>query len=83
MSTYLVAIAAGALESRQIGPRSRVWCEAEMVEAENDKSIEDSEIVDEKLLWHLYECWVQMVQGTYDYTEKNCPSGLTRRLVSI
>ena len=33
MSTYLVAIAAGALESRQIGPRTRVWCEAEMVDA--------------------------------------------------
>ena len=33
MSTYLVAIAGGALESRVIGPRSRVWCEAEMVEA--------------------------------------------------
>ena len=32
MSTYLVAIAAGALESREIGPRSRVWSEVEMVD---------------------------------------------------
>ena len=33
MSTYLVAIASGALTSREIGPRSRVWCEKEMIDA--------------------------------------------------
>jgi leukotriene-A4 hydrolase len=30
--TYLIAIAAGALESRQISPRTQVWAEVEMVE---------------------------------------------------
>ena len=31
--TYLIAIAAGALESRGIGPRSKVWAEKELVDA--------------------------------------------------
>lgn len=32
MSTYLIAIAAGNLEKRDVGPRSAVWSEPEMVE---------------------------------------------------
>ena len=35
MSTYLVAIAAGALESRVIGPRSRVWSEEWFLETKD------------------------------------------------
>lgn len=31
--TYLIAIAAGALESRNIGPRTNVWAEKELVDA--------------------------------------------------
>lgn len=30
--SYLIAIAAGNLVGREIGPRSTVWCEPEMVE---------------------------------------------------
>lgn len=30
--SYLIAIAAGNLTGREIGPRSTVWCEPEMVE---------------------------------------------------
>lgn len=30
--SYLIAIAAGNLVSREIGPRSSVWCEPEVVE---------------------------------------------------
>lgn len=30
--SYLIAIAVGALECRTIGPRSKVWCEIEMVD---------------------------------------------------
>ncbi|XP_061124778.1 leukotriene A-4 hydrolase isoform X1 [Syngnathus typhle] len=32
MPSYLIALVVGALESRQIGPRSRVWSEAEYVD---------------------------------------------------
>ena len=32
MPSYLIAIAAGNLEGRNIGPRSTVWCEPEMVD---------------------------------------------------
>lgn len=30
--TYLIAVAVGHLESRKIGPRSRVWSEKELVD---------------------------------------------------
>ena len=33
ISSYLLALAAGNLEARELGPRSRVWSEPEMVEA--------------------------------------------------
>ncbi|XP_023257652.1 leukotriene A-4 hydrolase-like, partial [Seriola lalandi dorsalis] len=32
MPSYLIAIVVGALESREIGPRSRVWSEKEFVD---------------------------------------------------
>lgn len=31
--SYLIALAVGALEARELGPRSRVWSEPSMVEA--------------------------------------------------
>ncbi|XP_057296389.1 leukotriene A-4 hydrolase-like isoform X2 [Hydractinia symbiolongicarpus] len=31
--SYLLAMAVGALEFRTVGPRSKVWCEAEMIDA--------------------------------------------------
>ena len=49
MSTYLVAIAAGALESREIGPRSRVWCEAGMVEKAAFEFAETEEFIKAKI----------------------------------
>lgn len=33
MPSYLIAIAAGNLVGKEIGPRSTVWCEPEMVDA--------------------------------------------------
>ena len=33
MPSYLIAIVAGLLESRDIGPRTKVWSEKEMVDA--------------------------------------------------
>ena len=32
MPSYLIAIAAGALKSKDIGPRSKVWSEADVVQ---------------------------------------------------
>ena len=41
--SYLIAIAAGKLESRKIGPRSHVWSEAEFVDAAAAE-FEDTEV---------------------------------------
>ena len=40
MPSYLIAIAAGFLKSKRIGPRSKVWSEPEMVEMSADEFAE-------------------------------------------
>ena len=64
MSTYLVAIASGALENREIGPRSRVWCEKEMVDAaayefaETEDFIKAGEELLGEYVWGQYDLLV-------------------------
>jgi len=71
VSAYLVAIAAGALESRTIGPRSRVWSEPEMVEAAANEFIETEDFIKtgEKLLgdyvWGQYDLLVGVLKMTF------------------
>lgn len=40
--SYLIAIAVGNLESREVGPRSKVWSEPEMIEASAYEFVEVS-----------------------------------------
>jgi leukotriene-A4 hydrolase len=59
--TYLIAIAAGNLESRDIGPRSKVWSEPEMVEkgayefANTEKFIKTGEDLLTPYVWGRYD----------------------------
>jgi leukotriene-A4 hydrolase len=61
ISSYLIALAVGALVSRDIGPRSKVWSEAEMVEAgayefaETEKFISIAEEIVGKYVWGTYD----------------------------
>jgi leukotriene-A4 hydrolase len=61
ISSYLIALAVGALVSRDIGPRSKVWSEAEMVEAgayefaETEKFISIAEDIVGKYIWGTYD----------------------------
>eukprot|EP01137_Pigoraptor_chileana_P002980 Opistho-2@42537 len=45
MPTYLIAMAAGRLVSRDLGPRSRVWSEAETIEAAAHEFAETEEML--------------------------------------
>ena len=61
IQSYLIAIAAGDLVSRQIGPRSHVWSEKEYV----DKAAYDFEDT-ETMLQKAEELCGPYVWGTYD-----------------
>jgi len=61
--TYLIALAVGALESREIGPRTRVWSEKSMVDAGAFEFAETEEFIQvaEKVLGCPY-----LFSNTYD-----------------
>jgi len=88
MSTYLVAIAGGALESRVIGPRSRVWCEREMVEAaayefaETEDYIKAGESLLGPYVWGQYDLLVLPPSFPYGGMENPCLTFVTPTLLA-
>ena len=76
--SYLIAIAAGKLESRKIGPRTNVWSEPEVVDAAA-KKLEDTEdllkIAEElsgPYLWGIYDVLVLPPSFAYSGMENPC-----------
>lgn len=61
MPSYLIALVVGNLESRSIGPRSKVWSEPEMVEkgawefADTEKFIQTGESLLTPYQWGKYD----------------------------
>ncbi|RHY91445.1 hypothetical protein DYB35_010087 [Aphanomyces astaci] len=60
--SYLIAIVIGALESREIGPRSRVWCEPSLVDAaayefaQTESFLQHAEaIMNQAYVWGRYD----------------------------
>lgn len=60
--SYLIAIAVGAFERAQIGPRSYVWCEKEIIEAAKNEYADTEKFLQagEKI------CGIPYDWGTYD-----------------
>ncbi|KAF7728912.1 Leukotriene A-4 hydrolase [Apophysomyces ossiformis] len=86
--TYLIAIAAGNLASRDIGPRSKVWCEPEVVESAAAE-FEDTEqfiSIGEKLLtpyeWGRYDVLVLPPSFPYGGMENPCLTFVTPTLLA-
>ena len=88
VSAYLVAIAVGPLESRKIGPRTRVWCEAEMVQAAADEFSETEDFlrIGEELLgayvWGQYDLLVLPPTFPYGGMENPCLTFITPTLIA-
>ncbi|KAI9323384.1 peptidase family M1-domain-containing protein [Dichotomocladium elegans] len=88
MPSYLLAIAAGNLVSREIGPRSSVWCEPEMVDAAawEFESTETFIATGEKLLtpyeWGRYDLLVLPPSFPYGGMENPCLTFVTPTLVT-
>ncbi|KAL1934960.1 hypothetical protein VTP01DRAFT_4100 [Rhizomucor pusillus] len=88
MPSYLIAIAAGNLEGREIGPRSTVWCEPEVVDAaawefeDTEKFVKIGEDLLTPYEWGRYDLLVLPPSFPYGGMENPCLSFVTPTLLS-
>jgi len=88
IQSYLIAIAAGALESRKIGPRSHVWSEAEFVEkaafdfSETETMLATAEELCGPYVWGIYDILVLPPSFPFGGMENPCLTFATPTLLS-
>mmetsp|Transcript_108823 Transcript_108823/g.249658 ORF Transcript_108823/g.249658 Transcript_108823/m.249658 type:complete len:633 (-) Transcript_108823:114-2012(-) len=86
--SYLIAIAAGELESRQVGPRSKVWSEPCMVEAgayefaNTEDFIQAAEGLVGPYVWGRYDMLLLPPSFPYGGMENPCLTFLTPTLLA-
>ncbi|KAI9269391.1 peptidase family M1-domain-containing protein [Sporodiniella umbellata] len=86
--SYLIAIAAGNLASREIGPRSSVWCEPEVVEQaawefdDTEKFIATGESLLTPYEWGRYDLLVLPPSFPYGGMENPCLTFVTPTLLA-
>ncbi|GJQ82648.1 hypothetical protein Trydic_g19665 [Trypoxylus dichotomus] len=80
---YLIAIVVGALESREIGPRSRVWTEKEFIEeaayelANIEEHLKAAEEICGPYVWERYDLLVLPPSFPYGGMENPCLAYVT------
>jgi leukotriene-A4 hydrolase len=88
MPSYLVALAVGDLESRELGPRSRVWSEPSMVElahyefVDTEKFLSTAEQLAGDYVWGRYDLLVLPPSFPYGGMENPCLVFLTPTLLA-
>jgi len=88
IQSYLIAIAAGALESRKIGPRSHVWSEAEFVDkaafdfSETETMLKTAEDLCGPYVWGIYDILVLPPSFPFGGMENPCLTFATPTLLS-
>ncbi|XP_073953391.1 leukotriene A-4 hydrolase-like isoform X2 [Choristoneura fumiferana] len=86
--SYLLAIAVGVLESRQLGPRSVVWSEKEEIErsawefAETEKYLQAAEKLCGQYVWTQYDLLVLPPSFPYGGMENPCLTFVTPTLLA-
>uniref|UniRef100_A0A3Q2QGI9 Leukotriene A4 hydrolase n=1 Tax=Fundulus heteroclitus TaxID=8078 RepID=A0A3Q2QGI9_FUNHE len=87
MPSYLIAIVVGALESREIGPRSRVWSEKEFVDkaafefSETETMLKTAEDLAGPYVWGQYDILVLPPSFPYGGMENPCLTFATPTLL--
>ncbi len=87
IQSYLIAIAAGRLESRKIGPRSTVWSEPSMVDAaatefsETESMLQKAEELCGPYVWGIYDILVLPPSFPYGGMENPCLTFATPTLL--
>ncbi|XP_063540156.1 leukotriene A-4 hydrolase isoform X1 [Cydia strobilella] len=85
---YLLAIAVGVLDSRELGPRSRVWSEKEEIEksawefAETEKYLQAAERLCGPYVWTQYDLLVLPPSFPYGGMENPCLTFVTPTLLA-
>ncbi|CAK0836883.1 unnamed protein product [Prorocentrum cordatum] len=85
---YLVAVVCGALSSRQVGPRTRVWSEEEMVDrcawefADTEKFVAAGERLAGEYKWGVYDLLVLPPSFPYGGMENPCLTFVTPTLLA-
>ncbi|KAG7215114.1 hypothetical protein INR49_022762 [Caranx melampygus] len=88
MPSYLIAIVVGALESREIGPRSRVWSEREFVDkaafefSETETMLKTAEDLAGPYVWGQYDILVLPPSFPYGGMENPCLTFATPTLLA-
>ncbi|XP_056604573.1 leukotriene A-4 hydrolase [Triplophysa dalaica] len=83
MPSYLIAIVVGALESREIGPRTRVWSEKEFVDraafefSETETMLKTAENLAGPYVWGQYDVLVLPPSFPYGGMENPCLTFIT------
>ncbi|XP_057709683.1 leukotriene A-4 hydrolase [Corythoichthys intestinalis] len=86
--SYLIALVVGALESRQIGPRSSVWSEAEYVDraafefSETEAMLKTAEDLAGPYVWGRYDILVLPPSFPYGGMENPCLTFATPTLLA-
>ncbi|XKL66326.1 hypothetical protein PGB90_009746 [Kerria lacca] len=84
---YLIAIAVGNLESRKIGPRSRIWSEPEIIEKaeyeflETDLFLKTAEDICGPYVWKIYDLLVLPPSFPFGGMENPCLTFVTPTLL--
>lgn len=88
MSSYLIALAIGEIESREIGPRSRVWSEKSMVDAgayefaETESFLKVGEDLLGPYVWGRYDVLLLPPSFPYGGMENPCLTFVTPTLLA-
>ncbi|XP_001625593.2 leukotriene A-4 hydrolase [Nematostella vectensis] len=86
--SYLIALVVGALKGRQVGPRSHVWTEQEMVEecayefAEMEQMISAAESLVGEYVWGPYDLLILPPSFPYGGMENPCLTFVTPTLLA-
>ena len=88
VQSYLIALAAGKVESRRIGPRSRVWSEKEYVDgaaldfADTEEMLRTAEDLCGPYVWGIYDILVLPPSFPFGGMENPCLTFATPTLLS-
>ncbi|XP_014207128.1 leukotriene A-4 hydrolase [Copidosoma floridanum] len=86
--SYLIAIAAGALVSKQIGPRTRVWTEKELLDKgayefeETEKMLKTAEDICGPYVWGVYDLLILPPSFPFGGMENPCLTFVTPTLLA-
>ncbi|XP_014235450.1 leukotriene A-4 hydrolase [Trichogramma pretiosum] len=86
--SYLIALAVGALVSKKIGPRTKVWTEQELLDKaayefeETEKMLQTAEEICGKYVWGIYDLLILPPSFPYGGMENPCLTFVTPCLLA-